>query len=191
MLIDKHTAIRQSVIEIPLIYFKHKTGQNSLIESQLEYLKSKLKIRNLIKDFRFKIKQHEDKHHKALIFKIKPKSVQIQSAIYLGNVRLSTFTYSRALAFGNKITFNDVLYFYKPKQKLWRQVDVNENNMENEEERGEQIFVSNLPSHARICINVILNPELKRGDHEHTGYVLGSCSVSLFDESYLLRQGER
>ena len=66
--------------------------------------------------------------------------------------------------------------------------------MNQTEEPGAQINISNLPSHARVCINVLL---ISKTTPTQTGYaktkahVLGSCQVSLFDESYLLRQGPR
>ena len=81
------------------------------------------------------------------------------------------------------------------------------------EVRGELIRIKCLPSCTRLCLNVILLPkkgtcEIVKGDkkmhldlkeHENTevairhqfvqkeGFVFGSCQVSLFDESFLIR----
>ena len=72
-----------------------------------------------------------------------------------------------------------------------------------EEERGELITIESLPSCTRLCINVILLPEnCKQVKNNWTskpknklvhreGFVLGSCSLTLFDEKYLLRQGPK
>jgi hypothetical protein len=84
---------------------------------------------------------------------------------------------------------------------------------------GEVVKIDCLPSCARICFNVILLPEQgscnvikadKQFVHEEQivlkedtkktitqkfvqreGFVLGSCQVSLFDETFLIRQGKR
>ena len=77
---------------------------------------------------------------------------------------------------------------------------------------GEVLRIDCLPSCARLCFNVILLPEpgscnviksdkvLIEPDEEgrvpqkfvlREGFVLGSCQVSLFDESFLIRQGKR
>ena len=80
---------------------------------------------------------------------------------------------------------------------------------------NEVLNISCLPSCARLCFNVILLPEPgscavikadkqilhKVEENQNTlskmkfvqreGLVLGSCQVSLFDESFLIRQGRR
>jgi hypothetical protein len=43
-------------------------------------------------------------------------------------------------------------------QKLWKQEEIT-SDMLLEEQNGAAIFIENLPSHARVCINVILLPE--------------------------------
>jgi len=88
-----------------------------------------------------------------------------------------------------------VLNFYKQKNanKLWKQEEVKADMML-EEDDDTPIFIENLPSHARLCINVILIPEWvsnpsvwSKKPGIKSGFVLGSCQISLFDESYLLR----
>ena len=84
--------------------------------------------------------------------------------------------------------------------------------MSTPEVAGEVLKIDCLPSCARICFNVILLPEsgsckVVKADkqiiindleskvtHKFTqreGLVLGSCQVSIFDESFLIRQGKR
>jgi hypothetical protein len=72
-----------------------------------------------------------------------------------------------------------------------------------EEQKGDLITIESLPSCTRLCINVILIPEsCKQANNNWTakpknnfvireGMVLGSCSLTLFDEKFLLRQGKR
>ena len=77
-----------------------------------------------------------------------------------------------------------------------------------EEERGELFNLDCLPSCTRICINLILLPksvqnlskegkpietevEQDYNQEKVTGYILGSCQISIFDENFLVRQGKR
>jgi len=83
------------------------------------------------------------------------------------------------------------------------------------ETRGERINIDILPSCTRLCMNIIVLPDdgqckiLRREsratqeyknnrDETRTanfirkeGLVFGSCQVSLFDETFLLRQGRK
>jgi len=70
-----------------------------------------------------------------------------------------------------------------------------------EEEKGDLIQIKTLPNCTRLCINVILLPEWcaqfknywtkKSAKVIREGMVLGSCSMTLFDEKFLLRQGAK
>ena len=101
---------------------------------------------------------------------------------------MSTFSYSKAVAIGNKVHFlqDDVLNFYRPKteKKLWKQEEIT-TDMMLDEQNDSAIFIENLPSHARVCINVIMITERVKGhvnvlnkklnSNLKSGFVLGSC----------------
>ena len=95
--------------------------------------------------------------------------------------------------------------------RLQKQKELDE-EMSTPELPGKLIRIDCLPSCARICFNVILLPEpgckviradkimtvksekdSKTGDKiekkfvQREGFVMGSCSVSLFDERFLIR----
>ena len=146
-----------------------------------------------------------------------PKYVQVQAALYLGCRRISCFSYSKPAIYGNEIDFSgDFLKFYKPRssnalQKQLEQAD----DVLAAEARGDRIRINDLPSCTRLCMNIIVLPEsgscksLKKDCLEEAGYendlgerrtatfvrkeglVFGSCQVSLFDETFLLRQGRK
>ena len=165
-------------------------------------------------DIKFRVQKTKFKPLKkrsGLIFSMKPKYVQVQAALYLGCRRISTFSYSKLHLYGNEIDLSgDFLQFYKPKAKmrLQKQKEL-EDEMHDPEVAGELLKIDCLPSCARICFNVILLPEpgscsAVKADRTATnpedpshkyvqreGLVLGSCQVSLFDESFLIRQGRR
>jgi hypothetical protein len=68
-----------------------------------------------------------------------------------------------------------------------------------DEEKGEPICLSCMPNSARLCINVIMLPDKSsefKNDFSNTkgkqsklwvGVVLGSCSMTMFDEQFLMR----
>ena len=105
--------------------------------------------------------------------------MQVQAALYLGSRRLSIFSYSRPVHLDDKTEFceTEELKFWKPKSKsgLWIS---QEDEMNQNEERGAQINICNLPSHARVCLNVLL---ISKTTPAQTGFtktkalVLGSC----------------
>ena len=91
--------------------------------------------------------------------------------------------------------------------RLIKQKELDE-EMNTPERPGEILKIDCLPSCARLCLNVILLPEpssckVVKGDRhipmydpetketlrftQKEGFVLGSCQVSLFDESFLIR----
>lgn len=98
--------------------------------------------------------------------------------------------------------------------RLLKQKELDE-EMSTPEIPGEVLKIDCLPSCARICFNIILLPEpgsckvvkpdkqinfFQDKDNNTTqkfvfvqreGLVMGSCQVSLFDESFLIRQGKR
>lgn len=145
-----------------------------------------------------------DKDYK--FFTLKPQYVQVQAALYLGCRRISTFSYSKPQLYNNEIDFaGEFLQFYKPeaKMRLLKQKELSDEMM-TPEAAGEILKISCLPSCARLCFNIILLPEpgsctVIKADKvlsgqkfvQREGIVLGSCQVSLFDESFLIRQGRR
>ena len=86
-----------------------------------------------------------------------------------------------------------------------------EDEILNPEMRGDVLRINQLPSCTRLCFNVILLPEpgsckaindkptvffvendkTKHKFETKEGFVLGSCQISLFDESFLIRQGKK
>jgi hypothetical protein len=120
------------------------------------------------------------------------------------------------MLYGNELDLSgEHLQFYKPRSKnsVLTQRELEEEILA-AEFHGELIMINQLPSCTRICFNVILLPEpgscsaigktkavmakVEDGNEVHTarfetkeGFVLGSAQVSLFDESFLIRQGKR
>ena len=97
------------------------------------------------------------------------------------------------------------LQFWKKTEHIQifqRQLETSEEMLLDEEEkRGDLINISSLPNCTRLCINVILLPEncaqiknawgSKAKQVTREGMVLGSCTMTLFDEKFLLRQGPK
>lgn len=87
----------------------------------------------------------------------KPQWIQIQAALYLGCTRISCFTYSKPASIiskddlefkFNKPTGREGLYVA---DELYKEIML--------EEEGKPIVISQLPSCARMCLNIICIPQ--------------------------------
>lgn len=122
---------------------------------------------------------HEHQAKKAKTFEIHPKYFQIQAAVYLGSRQISIDAVSPLFKFECLATsINCELSFFK----MPKQVDV----------LREELNISDLPSFARVCLNVIVLEEnnLKNGKLR-SGYLLGSVSFSIFDQDHVMRAGSQ
>ena len=130
-----------------------------------------------------------------------PMWLQVQAAVYLGCTRISCYSYTKPIPYTGKSLITedewDVIKFYKTTKRKTTEPDQLET-------LGPQLRISQLPSSARLCMNLIMVPQAGScslisapkpiKDTElalTTGLVLGNIQLSVFDRNLNLRQGER
>lgn len=127
----------------------------------------------------------ESKASNKKMFQMQPEMVQVQAALYLGSVRISGFSYTEPVPFNNDVDLSEVssMRFYRIKDQLEKRMylgkKVEKESKHNKsitplmvefmepEERTSEILVKDLPSHVRVCLNVIVIPEKKADDKQN------------------------
>ena len=111
----------------------------------------------------------EKKEEKEREFRISPKYIQVQAALFLGSKRISDYVYTPLVDFSTSPVFRHELTFTKRKTPL---------------------FFSNLPSFCRVCFNLILlESATKSRTNKRKGWVLGSVSTTLFSYNRVMKTG--